>query len=354
MRSLTDEQIDFIAEDIRNRGISLKSLEDDLLDHICCFIEQTDDQRPFEQVYLKALEAFGHNGLQQIQDETLFLINQPYFNKMKKIAYITGTFASMALVMGSLFKIQHWPGANVLLIAGTLVLTFLFVPYFFYTQFKEQTEKKGRVVSIIGLIAAFLLCNGAFFKIMHWPGAAFMIVGFGFFFLIFLPLYMMNGLRNPATRLASISNGFLFACVGGFMMLLSFNSSSKNVMDSMTTIENNNTAIVQQLSAQLKSSDTTGTSAAAIEIFKAACDKAVESYVSVKDPGAIPKNDPITGEDLQAFNNQVSAAVDQLNATLSSNGQWNKLDFTPFTPTVSANLRFQIEQLKCKAIINAM
>jgi hypothetical protein len=354
MRNLTDEQIDFIAEDIRRRGVSLKSLEDDLLDHICCFIEQTDDQRPFEQVYLGALDSFGHNGLQLIQDETLFLINQPYFNKMKKIAYITGTFASMALVLGSLFKLMHWPGANILLISGTLILTFLFVPYFFYTQFKEQTEKKGKVVSIIGLIAAFLLCNGAFFKIMHWPGASLMIVAFGFFFIIFLPLYMMNGLRNPATRLASISNGFLFACVGGFMMLLSFHSSSKNVMDSMTTIENNNTAMVQQLTDQLKSSDTAGTSTIAIEKFKSACDKAVETYTSAKGSGAIPKNDPVTGEDLQAFNNEVSAAVDQLNSALSSDVKWNKLEFTPFSPTLSSNLRFQIEQMKCKAIINAM
>jgi phenylalanyl-tRNA synthetase alpha subunit len=125
-------------------------------------------------------------------------------------------------------------------------------------------------------------------------------------------------------------------------------------MDSMTTIENNNTALVEQLTEQLKTADTTGTSAAAIETFKAACDKAVETYVSVKDPGAIPKNDPITGEDLQAFNNEVSAAANQLNAALASDTKWNKLEFSPFTPTVSANLRFQVEQLKCKAIINAM
>ena len=69
MRSLTDEQIDFIADDIRIRGVFTQSLQEDLLDHICCFIEEQDDERPFEEIYRRALDAFGQQGLQGIQDE---------------------------------------------------------------------------------------------------------------------------------------------------------------------------------------------------------------------------------------------------------------------------------------------
>src|SRR5687768_13927275 len=123
MRSLADAQIDFIAGDIRRRGVFSESLQEDLLDHICCYIEeQPDDERPFEEIYRQALDAFGQSGLQGIQDETLYLINQPYQKAMKKFAYITGSIASVALVCGALFKIMHWPGANLMLLIGTLTL----------------------------------------------------------------------------------------------------------------------------------------------------------------------------------------------------------------------------------------
>src|SRR5687768_15625888 len=103
MRSLADEQIDFIAEDIRRRGVFTTSLQEDLLDHICCYIEQQpDDERPFAEIYLQALEAFGQNGLQAVQDETLFLINRPYLTLMKTIAYFSGALASVSLILGAL------------------------------------------------------------------------------------------------------------------------------------------------------------------------------------------------------------------------------------------------------------
>ena len=145
MRSLAEEQVDFIAEDIRKRGVFTPTLQEDLLDHICCYIEeQPDDERPFEAVYRQALEAFGHEGLQAIQDETLFLINQPYFNAMKKFAYITGALASTLLLVGAFFKIMHWPGANLSLIIGTVTLAMFFIPYFFYVNLKEQSERKSQ------------------------------------------------------------------------------------------------------------------------------------------------------------------------------------------------------------------
>ena len=202
MRNLTDEQIDFIADDIRIRGVFTQSLQEDLLDHICCFIEEQDDERPFEEIYLRALDAFGQHGLQGIQDETLFLINQPYQNAMKKFAYITGAIASISLVAGALFKIQHWPGASLLLLVGTLTLSMFFIPYFFYVNLKEQTEKKSKVIAAFGLITALFLCAGALFKLMHWPGAIIMIGGFGLFFLIFVAWRHKRNFQNMAAARA--------------------------------------------------------------------------------------------------------------------------------------------------------
>jgi hypothetical protein len=54
MLSLTEEQITFIENDIKVRGITSPDLSIDLLDHICCLIEnELDEYRNFETVYQK-------------------------------------------------------------------------------------------------------------------------------------------------------------------------------------------------------------------------------------------------------------------------------------------------------------
>jgi hypothetical protein len=59
MLSLTEEQITFIENDIKVRGITSPDLSIDLLDHICCLIEnELDEYRNFETVYLTNAFAF--------------------------------------------------------------------------------------------------------------------------------------------------------------------------------------------------------------------------------------------------------------------------------------------------------
>ncbi|HTF06081.1 MAG TPA: hypothetical protein VK826_18755, partial [Bacteroidia bacterium] len=314
MRSLTDEQIDVIADDIRIRGVFTQSLQEDLLDHICCFIEeQPDDERPFEEIYRLALDAFGQKGLQGVQDETLYLINQPYLSTMKKFAYITGSIASVSLVAGALFKIMHWPGASFMLILGTLVLSMFFIPYFFYVNLKEQTEKKSKVIAALGLLTALFLCAGALFKLMHWPGAIVLIGGFGLFFLIFLPLYIINGVRNPLTKVSSISNGFLFAAIGGFVMLMSFQQPSKTVTDSIAIIETNQDALLKQLRDEAHSDSISVPVLYALDQFVQSCDNALDAIPQVSPNAEPDRGMPVSAEDLSRLNEKIIAAVKKLN-----------------------------------------
>ncbi len=47
---------------------------------------------------------------------------------MKKTAFIIGTvFASTAL-MGSLFKVMHWPGAGIMLVVGVVGFALIGLP----------------------------------------------------------------------------------------------------------------------------------------------------------------------------------------------------------------------------------
>ena len=74
MYCLSDEQMDFIACDIRQRGIHLDGLHENLLDHICILIEEKlETKEEFETLYATVIRSFYHSELKEIQDEALFL-----------------------------------------------------------------------------------------------------------------------------------------------------------------------------------------------------------------------------------------------------------------------------------------
>jgi len=47
---------------------------------------------------------------------------------MKKLAFITGALSFSLTSLGILFKIIHWPGANILLLVGIGLFSMVFVP----------------------------------------------------------------------------------------------------------------------------------------------------------------------------------------------------------------------------------
>lgn len=57
---------------------------------------------------------------------------------MKKLAYISGVMTSMMALLGMLFKIQHWPGASILLTIGIAGFALIFIPS--YAKYKYDKE----------------------------------------------------------------------------------------------------------------------------------------------------------------------------------------------------------------------
>lgn len=136
---LTENQIDFIYQDLRQRGMRLDELTESLLDHICCAIEQDHDSS-FENAYQRALAAFGSDGLERTQRETIQIINHKREIIMKKFMYVLGYIALCTSTFGIMFKTMHWPGANMLIFTGILLLNFGFLPMYFYGRYKQAAN----------------------------------------------------------------------------------------------------------------------------------------------------------------------------------------------------------------------
>ena len=118
MDMLNNKQVDIINDRLVALGLTDDIVRIDLIDHICTLTElfmETGDS--FENASAKAFSEFKPQEFEQIQELSLYYIHLKQ-NKMKKAIGIFGIFASMIILTGVMFKLQHWPGAAMLLVIG--------------------------------------------------------------------------------------------------------------------------------------------------------------------------------------------------------------------------------------------
>jgi|694.fasta_scaffold64695_2 hypothetical protein len=72
------------------------------------------------------------------------------------------------LIIGILFKFLHWPGANIILLTSA-VLTLVTLLILLVTKPGPWSVQIQRPIWIFGSLAVALI--GVIFKLMHWPGA---------------------------------------------------------------------------------------------------------------------------------------------------------------------------------------
>ncbi len=139
MYQLSDKQIDYIFDDISARGVEMESLQQNLLDHVCCIIEQDlEANGDFESFYKKTIKTFYKDELWEIEEETLLLLTYKNYYTMKKIMINSGITAATFFIIGSFFKFMHWPGAAVLILLGMVIGALVYLPYYFYSKKMKQ------------------------------------------------------------------------------------------------------------------------------------------------------------------------------------------------------------------------
>ncbi|MCE3259015.1 MAG: hypothetical protein K0S12_656 [Bacteroidetes bacterium] len=222
MYSLSDKQIDFILNDIRARGVEMEDLQLNLLDHICCIIEndlETDGN--FEDFYHTTIKKFYKRELWEIEEETINLLIFKNYYVMKKIMIVSGTVSVILMSIGILFKFMHWPGAGVLIVLGIAVSSFIFLPLMFTLKAKEKQKAKDKITLGIATFLGILISLSVLFKVMHWPGANFMGVSFIVLMIgVYIPLYFFSGIKNPDSKVNTIVTSILMVMGCGLFLTL--------------------------------------------------------------------------------------------------------------------------------------
>ena len=231
MYQLSDQQIDYILNDIGARGVEMESLQQNLLDHICCIIEQNlEENGDFESFYQTTIKTFYKDELWEIEEETLQLLTHKNYYTMKKIMIYSGTLSVAGFIAGSLFKIMHWPGASAILLLSMLNISLIFLPLLFILKTREVNTMKDKLMVTIGTIFGILFSFSSLFKIFHWPGANLMwLFALGILMFVFIPIYFFSGIRNAETKVNTIITSIILIAAGGMLFTLTNLKSSTQV-----------------------------------------------------------------------------------------------------------------------------
>ena len=91
----------------------------------------------------------------------------------------------------------------------------------FTIKAKEKQTVKDKFIIITGAFVSILTSLSILFKIMHWPYANIMgICSILIMIFIFLPIYFFTGIRNPETKINTITSSVLIILGCGLLLTL--------------------------------------------------------------------------------------------------------------------------------------
>lgn len=193
MQLLAADQIEHIEERIAKASLKNTSLSIDIVDHICCMIEdRLELGTEYKQAEKEVFSQMGVLQIQAIEQETNILTQNKII--MKKRTKIIGLIAITLMLAGFTMKQLHLMGAGVTWGIGVLTAVFGFALFLTVDRFKYEASSKGKIVSIIGYLGAASFLLGLGLKVLHWPIATTAMISGGLILLIHFLL--SNAFRN--------------------------------------------------------------------------------------------------------------------------------------------------------------
>ncbi|SKC48698.1 hypothetical protein [Ohtaekwangia koreensis] len=194
---LSDEQVEYIRNRIRRSGIEITSLQDDVLDHLCCEVEKKMEEKvTLDAALTEAIQQLAPEGLAELEQETLVLLNSKIIT-MKKVMYGIGLVSTSSMSIGLTFKILHMPGGDQLVTYGFLTFALIFLPLVVTSYFKVNIQAgwSDKLRIVLGIVSALATGLSVVFKLFHLQGADILLLSgaavfsFGFLPFLFFTMY---------------------------------------------------------------------------------------------------------------------------------------------------------------------
>ena len=228
MYKINDHEIDFILDDITKKGIVTEDVKYNILDHVCCIIEnEMTVEMDFYECYRNTIAQFYQTDLHEIEQETQVLLTFKNYRAMKRTLKISGGLSAVFILVGIFLKTQHLPGAGIILFLGLVVFSLLFVPLNILLKYQDDKNGSNKIIMTLGLSTVSIITIGVLFKIMHWPSANIMLQsGLAIFTLVFVPIYFFTRFKDPNTKFNAIVHSTFMVAGAGMLYALLYTGPS--------------------------------------------------------------------------------------------------------------------------------
>ncbi len=142
---IDEGQVSFVRGYLIGNGISNHSLQDDLLDHFCCVIEEDmEEGQSFDHSFSRAVERITPEGPEKIQKDLNYLLTIKKNIMLRKLVFIASYISVLTVLSGLALRIPQILSGNatlLLIMVGVLLFSVTTVPYFFYDRYQKSIRE---------------------------------------------------------------------------------------------------------------------------------------------------------------------------------------------------------------------
>ena len=141
---------------------------------------------------------------------------------MKKSTFIIGVVSAFLILIGVGFKTQHWPGAGVMLTLGAVLFALVYSVLLWIDKNKIAQNSYQKFVNLMTMLTILIIMKGFLFKIQHWPGAGIVVYAGHILLLLMIPILFIQGSRetDPYKKLNFNQNAILLVVLTAFAFFI--------------------------------------------------------------------------------------------------------------------------------------
>lgn len=185
---------------------------------------------------------------------------------MKKATLFTGLISSILILIGVFFKTMHWPGAGIALVVGCTLFALIYAPMLFLNKNKVATTGYQKLVNILVLLSMVLIVLGFLFKIQHWPGAGIGLIIGNLLLLVLIPVLFIHGYKEnePVKKMNFYNEAFLLVLLTSFSFFIALMNTGRESLNTIAgidySINQTDSIIINNNNILLKTVQSTGSS----------------------------------------------------------------------------------------------
>jgi hypothetical protein len=138
-------------------------------------------------------------------------------NGKRIFLYIAAFISAMLFITGIVFKVQHWPLAGTIITLSAVFGVLFFIPTLLISKLSYEPNASKRQIYILGSAGLIFYILGLLFKIQHWPLATLlMMAGLAIIFLVVFPWYTWISWKDET----SVSIRFIFMLIASVAIVV--------------------------------------------------------------------------------------------------------------------------------------